>query len=234
MNIKVASIITMALAGSLLSVSAGDIKGKITLKGTPPPERVLPLDPSCGKLHPAGSKPTTVFYKVAKDGGLADVFVTLVGVKGKSTGASSKPAVLDQVGCEYTPYVLGAQTGQTITVKNSDPVLHNVHPTPKPGTKNKEANKAQLPKGPDLSFTFASPEEFLRFKCDVHPWMFAYVNVSGHPHFDVSKDGGSFTIANVPPGKYTIKARHRKAGEVTKEIEVTDSGATIDFELAIK
>ena len=50
----------------------------------------------------------------------------------------------------------------------------------------------------------------------------------------VSKDGGSFTIANVPPGKYKLKAKHRKAGEVTQDIEVTDSGATVNIELAIK
>jgi len=234
MNIKVTTLFSMALAGGLLSVSAGDIKGKITLKGTPPPGPVLPLDPSCGKLHPAGSKPTMPFYVVAKDGGLADVFVTLEGVPANSTGPSAKPAVIDQKGCEYHPYVLGAQTGQTITVKNSDPLLHNVHPTPKPGSKNKEANKAQLPNGPDLNFTFESPEEFLRFKCDVHPWMFAYVNVSPHPYFAVSEEGGSFTIANVPPGKYKIKAKHRKAGEVIQDIEVTDSGATINFELAVQ
>jgi len=224
---------TSLLAAALLSASAADIVGKITLKGTPPPEKPLPLDPACGKLHP-NDKPTTRFYAVGKDGALADVYVTIEGLSGKSTGAAAAPGHLDQKGCEYLPYVTAIQTGQKLVVHNSDPVLHNVHPTPKPGTGNKEANKAQLPKGPDLNFEFPDAEEFLRFKCDVHPWMFAYVNVTDHPYFSVSGEDGTFKISNVPPGKYTIAAKHRKAGTVTQEVEVKDANVTLNFTLDVK
>lgn len=223
----------VVLAGAV-SASGADIIGKVTLKGTPPPERPLPFDPNCGKLVAAGEKPTTKFYAVAKDGGLEDVYVTVDGISGKSTGSSVAPGILDQVACQYVPYVLGIQTGQQLTVKNSDPVLHNVHPTPKPGTANKEANKAQLPKGPDLHFTFPDAEEFLRFKCDVHPWMFAYVSVVDHPYFDVTAPEGTFRIKNVPAGKHTIVAKHRKAGEATKEVEVGDKDVTVEFVLEAK
>jgi plastocyanin len=234
MKMKIGLGLVAVLAIGLWSGSAANIVGKVTLKGKPKPEIPLPLDPSCGKLHPAGSKPTTRFYVVGKDSGLADVFVSLQGLKGMSKGPSLPPAVIDQKGCEYIPYVLAVQTGQKIRVKNSDPVLHNVHPTPKAGTRNKEANKAQLPNGPDLEFVFPDAEDFLRFKCDVHPWMFTYVNVVDHPYFDVSKKDGVFKIANVPPGKYTIKAHHRKLAPVTKEVEVKDGDVTVDFVLEIK
>ena len=222
------------LTAGLISVSAGTIVGTATLKGTPPPEKVLPLDPSCGKLHPAGAKPTTRFYVAGSKGELSDVFVTLTGITGKSTGPSQPPAVLDQKGCEYLPYVMAVQTGQKLLVKNSDPVLHNVHPTPKPGTQNKEGNRAQLPKGPDLEFVFPDAEEFLRFKCDVHPWMFAYICVVDHPYFSVTGKEGTFKIANVPPGKYTLKAAHRKGGELTKEVEVKDGDVQVDFVFEVK
>ena len=222
------------LVAGLMPASAANITGKVTFKGTAPAERVLPLDPSCGKLHPAGSKPTTRFYVVGPKGELADTFVVVDGLSGKSTGPSQAPAVLDQVGCEYTPYVMAIQTGQKLLVKNSDPVLHNVHPTPKPGTGNKEMNRAQLPKGPDLEFVFPDAEEFLRFKCDVHPWMFAYISVVDHPYFDVTKKEGTFKIANVPPGKYVVKAKHRKVGEISQEVEVKDSDVQIDFVLELK
>ena len=111
--------------------------------------------------------------------------------------------------------------GQKIEVKNSDPVLHNVHDLPTVAG-NQEQNMAQMPGGPQLSFSFAKPEEFLKFKCDVHPWMFAWVSVFDHPYFAVSGKDGSFKIANVPAGKYTLRAAHRKAGTATQEIEVKD------------
>jgi hypothetical protein len=119
-------------------------------------------------------------------------------------------------------------------VKNSDPVFHNVHPTPKEGTRNKEENKAQLPKGPDLTFVFEDAEEFLRFKCDVHQWMYAYISVVDHPYFSVSGEDGTFKVSNLPPGKYTLKAMHRKAGTATKEIEVKDAPVAVNFEFDVK
>ena len=47
-----------------------------------------------------------------------------------------------------------------------------------------------MPSGPDLTFSFSKPEIFLKFKCDVHQWMFAWVSIFDHPYFAVSgKDG---------------------------------------------
>src|SRR6267378_2242221 len=135
---KTAALLTITgLIAGLQVVSAGDISGTVTLKGTPPPEKEITQvkeDPNCGKLHTEAVK--TRFYVVGANNGLGDVFVTIKGITGKSMGASAAPAVIDQKGCEYQPYVLAVQTGQKIMVKNSDPVLHNIHPTPAaPGNK---------------------------------------------------------------------------------------------------
>jgi len=234
---KTCLLVVVSALAALQAVQAGDISGTVTLKGTPPPEKEIPQikdDPNCGKLHTEAVK--TRFYVVGANNGLGDVFVTLKGISGKSTGASAAPAVIDQKGCEYQPYVLAVQTNQKIQVKNSDPVLHNIHPTPTaPG--NKEENKAQMPNGPELSFTFPTAENFLRFKCDVHPWMFAYACVVDHPYFAVTDKDGKYTIKNVPDGKYTIEVYHRKAAPatapVTAEVEVS-GGATKDFSLEAK
>ena len=95
-----------------------------------------------------------------------------------------------------------------------------------------------MAKAPDLIFAFEKPEPFLKFKCDVHPWMFSYVSVFDHPYFAVTGKDGSYKIANVPPGKYTLEISHRKAAPigstVTKEIEVKDQSVTADVELAVK
>jgi plastocyanin len=224
------------LVAALQVASAADITGTITLKGTPPKEKeITPVmeDANCSKLHTAA--PTTHFYVAGSKGELADVIVSLQGISGKSTGASAPPMVLDQKGCEYVPSIFAVQTGQKIIVKNSDPVLHNVHDIPGEGSGNKEKNEAQLPNGPDLTFSFSKPENFLKFKCDVHQWMFAWASVFDHPYFAVSGKDGTFKIANVPPGKYKIQAAHRKAGVVTQDVEVKEGeSAKVDFTLEVK
>jgi plastocyanin len=225
-----------ALAAALQVASAADITGTVTLKGTPPKEKdITPVmeDANCSKLHT--TVPTTRFYVAGPKGELADVVVSVQGISGKSTGASAPPVVLDQKGCEYIPSILAVQTDQKIVVKNSDPVLHNVHNVPGEGSGNKEKNEAQLPNGADLTFSFSKPENFLKFKCDVHQWMFAWVSIFDHPYFAVSAKDGSFKIANVPPGKYKIQAIHRKAGTVTQEVEVKEGeAAKADFTLEVK
>lgn len=229
--------ILFAITGlaALHLASAGDVTGTITLKGTPPKERdITPLkeDPNCGKLH--STMPTTRFYVAGPKGELADVVVSLEGMSGKGGGSPGPAVVLDQKGCEYVPQIFAVQTGQKISVKNSDPVLHNVHSQPAVSGNNEE-NKAQMPGGADLNFAFSKPEMFMKFKCDVHPWMFAWVSVFDHPYFAVSGKDGTFKIANVPPGKYKLQAAHRKAGTTTQEIEVKEGApAKVDLTLEAK
>ena len=226
------------MVAALQLARAGDITGVITLKGTPPAEiEITPIrnDPNCSAMYP-GKLPTTHFYVVGKDGELGDVVVSLKDaagndIIGKSTGASAPSVLLDQKGCLYTPQILAIQTGQKLIVRNSDPCVHNVHAKP---VNNPESNQVQMPGGADLTFTFAKPEPFLKFQCDVHPWMFAWVSVFDNPYFAISGTDGKFTIKNVPPGKYTLVAAHRKLGTQTAEIEVTDSGATHDFTFEVK
>ncbi|MGO8925458.1 MAG: carboxypeptidase regulatory-like domain-containing protein [Limisphaerales bacterium] len=229
-------IIGAGLVAALQVAPAADITGTVTLKGTPPKElAITPImdDATCSKLHT--TVPTTQFYVVGPKGELADVIVSLQGISGKSTGASAPPVILDQKGCLYVPSIFAVQTDQKIIVKNDDPVLHNVHTMPAEGSGNTAKNEAQLPKGPDLTFSFSKPENFLKFKCDVHSWMFAWVSIFDHPYFAVTGKDGSFKIANVPPGNYKIQAAHRKAGTVTQEIEVKEGEpAKVDFTLELK
>ncbi len=220
-----------AVAASVQIVSAADITGKITLKGTPPPEKELPLDPGCGALHP-GEKPKTRFYAVGAGGGLADTVIYLKDADGKSVPVPAEGHLIDQKGCEYVPYVSAARAGQKILVRNSDPLMHNVHPQPVVAG-NPEKNVAQMPKGKDLEFTYMNPEPYLKFKCDVHPWMFSYVTLLPHPYFAVSAKDGTFTIKNVPKGEYTVEAHHRKAGKAEQKVTVGDAAATVNLTLNV-
>ena len=228
-------LIVPALVAGLQAASAADITGTITLSGTPPEEKVIDAigsNADCSKLHTDPVK--TQFYVVGPKKELGDVVVYLKGVTGKSTGETAAPLVLDQHGCEYIPYVAAVQTGQKIMVKNSDPLFHNVDVIPAAdGNKSKAKNAAQGPGAPDVTISFPAEESFLRFKCDVHPWMFAYVTVVDSPYFAVTAKDGTFKIANVPPGKYTVEAAHRKAGKVDKEIEVKDGNVSLDITMEV-
>src|ERR1051325_10168272 len=171
---------TLAKSGSALA-------GRVSLLGTPPPEKTMEAaDPT--KMCGGGStlNITTRHYLVSEDGGLANVFVWIKSGIEKSRLATSSTPVLDQIGCQFEPYVLGVQAGQPFLIRNSDPGLHNVHALPKPGSSNREFNFGMPLRGQVLTRSFPSPELFIRFKCDVHNWMFAYVSVVDHPFFSVT------------------------------------------------
>jgi hypothetical protein len=230
-----------AIEPKLKQILGGDITGTVTLSGTPPPEtEITPLedDPICGKMH--SGKVFTGFCKVGANKGLADVVVMLKGVPAQAADASKPPALLDQKGGLYVPQILAMQTGQTLLVRNSDPMAHSVAVDfTAAANVNKywdKTNQAQTPGGADLTFSFPAPEDFLKFHCDMHPWMFAWVTIVDNPYFAVTGPDGKFTIKNVPPGKYTISALHYTLAKigVDKQVEVKDGGATVDFTIEVK
>lgn len=222
-----AFLVIAALAGAFHAASAAELSGKVKLKGTAKPEVPIQLDATCGKMH---TKPlTTRHYVVGQDNGLANVFV-YVKAGAQKAAPTGEPATLDQVNCMYEPYVFGVVAGQKFKVKNSDAVLHNIHPTPKV---NKEINFAQPVKGQVNEILFDKPEVLVRIKCDVHPWMFSYAGVQEHPYFAVTDKDGNFKIPNLPNGKYTIEAIHQKAGAKTQEIEVKGDKKDLNFELEV-
>jgi plastocyanin len=203
---------------SSAALLADGIVGTVLLRGTPPREKEIPMDPACGALHP-GMKPRTRLFMVGTNGGLADVFVVLRSLSPLPGEPPDSPVEIRQRGCEYLPYVTAAQVGQIVRVFNDDPLMHNVHATPTVDG-NQERNLAQLPRGAPLHFAFPKPEMFLRFKCDVHPWMFAYVSVVEHPFFAVSGADGQFALPEPPPGDYAVRLYHRKAGEKLVPVKV--------------
>jgi hypothetical protein len=139
--------------------------------------------------------------------------------------------VLDQKGCQYHPHVLAMRVGQTLLVRNSDAFLHNVHAL---AVDNPGFNVGQPSIDPGKQVgTMKAPEVF-KVKCDLHPWMMAYVHVIGHPFFAVTKQDGTFTIpAGLPDGKYALIAWHERLGEKQVIVEVKGGKAeAADFVFA--
>ncbi len=171
---------------------------------------------------------------VATDGKLAGVFVTVT--RGYDADdippAPSAPAHLDQRGCVYTPHVLGVQLGQALQISNSDPATHNVNAKAKKndGPGNRNMGEGQAP----LEVRFERPEASIRFKCDIHPWMEAWVHVEEHPWFAVSAADGSFRIPGLPPGTYTVEARHPTQGRLLARDLVVEAGRSTGFALTFE
>jgi len=211
------------------SAATGTIKGRVRLTSPPPANPIIRMgvDPLCSRANSGTTRPTQQYVVVGAEGGLADTFVQLDGTLPASP-VPTEPVVINQKKCVYAPRVVGAQPGQTLRVINSDTMLHNVH------IKNSTVNAfdtTQPQSGMVFNYTLKKDATMLRLACSVHSWMTAYIGVVPHPFFAVSSDSGTFTIARVPPGKYTVRTWHERYGRLTRTVDVT-AGGTATVELA--
>jgi plastocyanin len=197
------------------TVGKSTIRGVVKFNGAPPAAAdIAPSsDPACEGM---ALKDAAV---LVKDGKLQNVLVRVKGSVAGTPVAAGDPVVIDQQKCTYTPRVQGAQAGQMIQVKNSDQTLHNVRAVA--GTKS-IFNLAQPPAGAPVTKPVPSETDLVQFKCDVHPWMKAFVAVSTHPYFSTTGEDGSFSIKGLPAGTYTLEAWHESFGTKTAEVTVKD------------
>jgi plastocyanin len=205
--------------------AGGTISGKVTYEGTP--AKMKPIDmskePSCAKMH---STPPLAETVVTGAGNSLENVVVYVSAGAPDDAAPSTAAVFTQKGCRYIPHVLAFQVNQEIKIANEDQTSHNIHPLPK---LNREWNKSQPPGTPPITEKYDKHEIF-PVKCNVHPWMHGNFAVLKNSHFAVTGDGGAFSLANLPPGKYTITAWHESYGEQTQDVTISGSETkTISF-----
>lgn len=196
--------------------NAATLAGLVKLEGQAPgmPPLQMNADPFCAAHHQTPPRDKEVV--LGPGGELANVIVYVKDVQGNFAPPAT-PALLDQVGCEYVPRVSAVQVNQTVQIKNSDATLHNVHAMPQI---NRKFNEGQPVQGMVSTKKFDKAEvKPFRIKCDVHGWMESYMAVLPHPYHSVSQPNGTFTIANLPPGNYTLVAWHERYG--TQEQPVT-------------
>ena len=222
-----ASVLTLPYA----SAHAGTINGKVLFDGDPPARRTIKMaaDPVCETANPNGRLGEAMV--IGEDKAIANVFVYVKeGLAGGSFETPKEPAVMDQKGCMYAPRVFGVMPGQTIEIVNSDTTLHNVHALPK---QSRQFNNAMPMKGMKIKKRFTSPEVMVRVKCDVHPWMTAWVGVLEHPFHSVTGSDGTYTISGLAAGTYTVEAWHERLGTKTESVTVSENAAAAaDFSFA--
>lgn len=198
------------------TATAGRITGRVLFQGNAPSPAPLNVgqDPKCRET---GKTPRDESVLVDR-GGLENVFVHVTsGLDRYAFDIPDEPAKLDQQGCTYVPHVLGVRVGQPVQVTNSDPTAHNVHAA---ASANRQVNTGQPFQGMRYTHSFSAPEIMVPFKCDIHPWMLAWVGVVPHPYFAVSGKEGRFELKDLPPGNYTVEAWHEKLGKQSATVSV--------------
>lgn len=217
-----AAALVAALAWPSQAFAASTINGTITFAGKAPNLKPLAMDadPACAKKH---TKPVLAEMLVLGNNssmGNVIVYVSKGLPAGKTYPAPKTPVTLDQNGCVYLPHAMGIMVGQPYRILNSDGILHNIHTLPKV---NASFNRAMPPTLKETSTQFDKSEAIFQIKCDVHPWMSAYIGVFTHPFFSVTAADGKFSIAGLDAGTYEVTAWHERLGTQTASVTVTGS-----------
>lgn len=193
--------------------AAGEVKGRVVLSRPAPGPATVPTDKdraTCGEAQPAEAV-------VVSSGGLEQVVVR---IEVPGAKAPPRPLTLDQRGCRYLPRVQVASPGSVLTLRNGDPVLHNVHGWAGPGT---AFNVAMPMKGGEVARPLTRAG-VVRIECDIHAWMEAFVLVAETPYVAVTGAGGAFAIAGVPEGSWQAVAWHERFGEKRAIVTVPAAG----------
>ena len=158
--------------------------------------------------------------------GVRFAVLTLEGVtKGKSVEKETVHE-LDNTECRFSPHVQAASVGQFVLLKNSDPILHTAHAL---FTNDQPQFNVGLYPGRTSRKPLVAAG-LVKIRCEVHPWMAAYIMVTEHPYHAVSDVYGEYELRDVPPGVYQLKVWHESLGTQEKRIEVKPAAAQkVDF-----
>src|SRR5215204_5855335 len=186
-----AATLVVVLGWPGVAAAAATITGTVTFDGKAPALRPIAMDaePICAKKH-SGPAPNEALI-LGTGNTMANIMVSVTkGLPaGKTWPAPQTPVTLNQDGCVYKPHVMGIMVGQAYKILNSDGILHNIHTLPKV---NPAFNRGQPATVKEMNTTFPKAENVFQVKCDVHPWMTAFIGVYEHPFFSVTAADGKF------------------------------------------
>jgi len=228
----VAGLVALSMCPGV-AYAASTITGTVTFDGKPPAMKPLAMDadPACAKKHTAPVLSEALVLGNGNTMGNIVVWVSKGLPAGKTYPAPTTPVVLDQNGCQYKPHVMGIMVGQPYKILNSDGILHNIHTLPKV---NAAFNQAFPATRKEATTKFDKPEAIFTIKCDVHPWMSAFVGVFTHPFYAVTSADGKFTISGLDPGTYEITAWQEKLPPQTVSVTVgANETKTQNFKFAV-
>jgi plastocyanin len=185
---------------------------------------LIVLLPIAGLLAQGGD----ITGKVSGGKGISVVYVEAI--PGKTFPPPAKPLEMDQKSLLFQPHLLVAPVGATVEFLNSDKVAHNIFWPAINGNKKLGHNLGTWPTGEKRAFKFDTPG-IVPLLCNVHPEMSGFVIVTPTPFYAESDASGSYKIADVPNGSYSVSAWREGMKVQTKPATVAGD-ATLDFTLS--
>ncbi|MBS1819996.1 MAG: hypothetical protein JSU08_18840 [Acidobacteria bacterium] len=134
---------------------------------------------------------------------------------------SATPASIRQEQESFSPRVVAVTRGSTVDFPNFDPYFHNVFSLSRTAT----FDLGRYPSGQTRTRRFDRPG-LVKVYCHIHSQMSATILVLDHPYFTTPGDDGSFTLAGVPPGEYTLVGWHERVGEQLSPVTVRAGSTT--------
>jgi len=208
-------------AGPAADTTVGTIQGRVRLFGGHPTSEPIPVtrDPAvCGTSQPDER------LVVGADRGLGGVAVYLQGADLLASPPPARVVELVIAGCRFHPHVQVAVVGQELAIRNDDPLPHRIQ-----AFSNREESLFQL----DLTLQHQVVRERMKrrgvvhIQCaDGHLWASATVVVLPHSHGTVTDADGSFELADVPAGSYTLVAWQEMLGTERQPIVVRPGAGT--------
>jgi len=211
----------MLFGGQVLSQGNGAIVGVVTTKVPGArPVRVTIDQRVCGNEV----QDETVVADGA--GHLANAVVTLVGVKARGGNAAASGVMNEK--CRFSPHVQIVRPSAVLTTSSSDPILHTTNAqneagksffnvaVPVPGIRiNKPVGGAGI----------------VRLSCNTHPWMKGWVVVTDEVAVVTGADG-TFSLPDVPAGKYELRVWHESLKGAPQTVVVSaGTPAKVSFDL---
>ncbi len=201
----------------------GTIKGQVVLENFPgpQPEPVEGQDKAVCLSKGALLKNVVIVDKKSK--GLKNVVVYLrpddatpggpvkqfpkEQIKPELVKAAPKHHVVDQPCCQFEPRIVAARAGDTLEVKNTAGINHNINYGGEPGN---QAFNVNVPGGgtKKLDAPVGVVNSPVPFKCDIHPWMAGRMRVFDHPYFATTDADGKFEIKDAPAGNWRLVYWH--------------------------
>jgi plastocyanin len=196
----------------------GSVVGRVIFKGSPPERTIIP---NKNKSVCDGMRKEALI-EVGDDNGVKDAVVYLKSVESGKRWPAKRTYTLNNKKCAFEPHVQAMPVGDTLTILDSDPILHNTHGFIRGNTVFNVA----------LPFKGAKVEKkintagLMHVKCDVHQWMRAWIYVADNPYYALSSEDGDFSIGDIPPGDYTVVIWQEGAETVEKPVTVKAGGKT--------